>query len=291
MTKAELAKIPTDYKGTRMSEDGTHRLRYAMVGRGKPGHGHDYGIVFLTDSKAHDRPGDEARRAAAEAEEQAAAERESALDARARRQIAASADRAAARAATAEQDAPFEQLRGALKAGVKVVSAPQLFPTPADLARQLAAAAGPMDPSHRVLEPSAGTGALWRELWGRRTAVEINHALAERLRGMCTQRDWVIEGDFLEKTCADLGGPFDRIVMNPPFAGRADAKHIRHAVTMLAPGGRLVAVCAAGRREELAPLGRWVDLPEGSFSEQGTNVRVAMLVVDAPARAAEARAS
>jgi len=56
MTKAELAKIPSDYKGTRMSECGTHRLRYALVGRGKPGYGGDYGIVYLSDSKQHPRP-------------------------------------------------------------------------------------------------------------------------------------------------------------------------------------------------------------------------------------------
>lgn len=255
------------------------------VGRGQAGYGADYGIVFLTDSKVHDRPGEDARRAAAEAEDQAAAEREAALDQEALRRIEATSNRAAARAATAAQDAPFEQIKTSLRAGILAVSAPQLFPTPAPLAAKLARAAGPMDPSHRVLEPSAGTGAIWRELWGCRTAVEINHALAERLRGMCTQRDFVIEADFLEKTADDLGGPFDRIVMNPPFVRGSDVEHIRHALTMLAPEGRLVALCAGGPRQKaaLAPLGRWEDLPEGSFSEQGTNVRVAMLVVDAPA--------
>jgi len=50
MTKAELAQIPSDYKGTRMSECGTHRLRLCVQ------KGHRYAIVFLTDSKQHPRP-------------------------------------------------------------------------------------------------------------------------------------------------------------------------------------------------------------------------------------------
>jgi hypothetical protein len=48
MTKAEFAKIPADYKSTRVI-DGTHRYRVAMRSGGLFG-------VFLTDSKAHDRP-------------------------------------------------------------------------------------------------------------------------------------------------------------------------------------------------------------------------------------------
>lgn len=47
MTKAEYSKIYRDYKGTNLSEDGTHRIRIAVV-RG------DYTAVFLTDTKAHE---------------------------------------------------------------------------------------------------------------------------------------------------------------------------------------------------------------------------------------------
>lgn len=76
--------------------------------------------------------------------------------------------------------------------------------------------------------------------------------------------------------------------MNPPFANGDDIKHIQHALTMLRPGGRLVSVCAAGPRqvEQLRPLaedhgGQWIDLPEGSFGEQGTNVRTALVLIPA----------
>lgn len=50
MTKADYAKICADYKGTRISADGTHRVRTAMRA------GHRLVAVFLTDSKAHPLP-------------------------------------------------------------------------------------------------------------------------------------------------------------------------------------------------------------------------------------------
>jgi hypothetical protein len=78
-------------------------------------------------------------------------------------------------------------------------------------------------------------------------------------------------------------GTFDRIVMNPPFANATDIRHIEHARGKLAPGGRLVAICAAGprQREQLAPIAAdWIELPAGSFKEQGTNVNAAIVVIE-----------
>jgi uncharacterized protein YcaQ len=76
--------------------------------------------------------------------------------------------------------------------------------------------------------------------------------------------------------------------MNPPFENGADIKHIQHAMHMLKPGGRLVAICANGPRQQaiLKPLaensgGWWEDLPAGTFAEQGTNVNTALLVIEA----------
>ena len=75
--------------------------------------------------------------------------------------------------------------------------------------------------------------------------------------------------------------------MNPPFENGADIKHIKHAVTFLKPAGRLVALCANGPRQEkeLKPLaedsgGFFESLPQGSFKQSGTNVNVAILVIE-----------
>ena len=278
MTKAELAKVPSDYKGTRMSDCGTHRLRLCVQ------KGHVYVIVFLTDSKQHARPG------AADVE-QAAAEAEAAHNIAVRQALSDAQKRAAARetaapavAAKAKAAAPFEAIAESLKTGVQVVTAPQLFPTPAALAERMAREAD-IGPTTEVLEPSAGTGAIWRELSGKRTAVEVNSRLADGLRGMCTQRDSVICSDFL--ACApERLGMFDRIVMNPPFTHGADIAHIKHALTFLRPGGRLVAICANGPRQRAALMpivekygGAWEDLPADTFKESGTAVRVALICV------------
>lgn len=190
--------------------------------------------------------------------------------------------------------APFEALARQLKTGVKVVSAPQLLPTPAALAERMVKAAG-IRSGDTVLEPSAGTGALLRALGsvddvtplGKVVAVEINAELARTIEGT-VWADKVVCADFAALGADELGG-FDRIVMNPPFSNGADVAHIMHAMTMLNPGGRLVALCADGprQREQLKPGieemgGTWETLPAGSFKESGTGVLVAMIVVDAP---------
>jgi hypothetical protein len=78
-------------------------------------------------------------------------------------------------------------------------------------------------------------------------------------------------------------GQFDRIIMNPHFERGADFEHIRHPYAKLAPGGRQAAIRANGprQREELEEIcTQWIDLPPGTFKEQGTNVDTAMVVID-----------
>jgi len=81
---------------------------------------------------------------------------------------------------------------------------------------------------------------------------------------------------------ASMMGRFDVVVMNPPFDGCADIKHIQHARKMLKPGGRLVAICANGPRQRAALMDEaehWEDLPAGTFKAAGTGVNTALLVI------------
>ena len=179
----------------------------------------------------------------------------------------------------------FEAMQASLKAGVKVQTVNQLFPTPKELAQEVADLAD-IQPGESVLEPSAGTGMLLGAIGGRMfghnpergqvTAVEINKDLADRLqsefpltRVMCC--------DFLS---APLGS-FDKVIMNPPFENGADIKHIRRALEVLMPGGRLVAICANGPRQQaqLRPMAvKWKALPPDTFA--GTGVNAALLVIE-----------
>lgn len=183
---------------------------------------------------------------------------------------------------TADSKAAMEAMRAQLRAGVQVIVAPQLFPTPPDVAEHMAELAE-IEDGMTVLEPNAGTGVLLdavRQAAPNASvkAVEVNARLVEHLRERGAD---VQAADFL--ACGDELGRFDRIVMNPPFANAADIAHILHARSMLKPGGRLVALCANGPRQadRLRPLATsWEDLPQGTFKHAGTNVNTALLVIE-----------
>jgi hypothetical protein len=50
----------------------------------------------------------------------------------------------------------------------------------------------------------------------------------------------VIQADFM--TLPALSITPDKVLMNPPFSGNQDIQHVCHAINMLRPGGRLVAI-------------------------------------------------
>lgn len=253
MTAAEYARISNDYKATRVV-DNSHRVRTCM-------RQHSIYAVFLTDSKVHERP---------PAVEPVLPEP---------RPMRAYVPRE-----KTEAEIQIEALREGVKAGVQVVTAPQLFPTPADVARQVVALAD-IEPGMCVLEPSAGTGSLCRAIVEsvdtEVRAIEINPALCSNLRReFPSYRVHVEQADFL--TVSDFQGQYPRVVMNPPFANGSDIKHIQHARKFLAPGGRLVAICANGPRQADAfkdEALEWIDLPSGTFDH--TDVRAAIIVLEA----------
>ena len=268
MTKAEWDRKPRDYRATRVAKatetQGAYRYRSAFV----PGGSFRTAQVYITDAKRVDPP------APAGAAPELPAPN-----------LPDPAPRPAAPKPKPPEAAAYEAMRQQLKTGVKVVSAPQLFPTPAAVASQMAEVAR-LETGHRILEPSAGTGNLLRAIADSGAdctivAVELNVSLAEQLRGLSLAGE-VLQADFLE--CSDLG-TFDRILMNPPFADGQDIEHILHARKMLRPGGRLVAICANGPRQNkaLRPLvvacgGTWEELPEGTFA--GTGVRAVLLSLE-----------
>jgi len=182
---------------------------------------------------------------------------------------------AAAPDASPRQAAKAMRERRAALPVVQPVHAPQLFPTPAPLARRMVELAS-LAPGQLVLEPSAGTGALLQAIHAaqpqaRVLAVEVNPTLARHLQA---QGHAVHVGDFLEYGASNAGC-FDRIVMNPPFGKAADIKHIEHALQLLRPGGRVVALCANGPRQQSALRAiadHWEVLPTDTFRDAGTEV-------------------
>lgn len=174
----------------------------------------------------------------------------------------------------------FDKL--ANKEPVKVISSFNLFQTPREVARDLAIELGGVT-GKRILEPSAGLGRLLEAVWGQGTpdetvAVESSADCCEHLFGYRNLR--LIQDDFLACDFDRLGGPFDAVVMNPPFKMGRDIKHITHAHSMLCPGGKLVALCFDGVRQNkiLRPMvDTWTLLPKDSFASEGTRASVVML--------------
>jgi protein-L-isoaspartate O-methyltransferase len=187
---------------------------------------------------------------------------------------------------TAEREERAEQARNRARGlkGIKVeaVAAPYLFETPRALAARMAELAD-IKPGMRILEPSAGTGriveALPRSCYV--DAIEISYALVSRLRAQFSGPYYnVMQADFLAFDI--LTGPkYSRVLMNPPFDHGLDIKHIDHALELLAPGGRLVAICADGPKQQKRFYEcSYETLPPGTFLQAGTMVSSALVIID-----------
>lgn len=95
-----------------------------------------------------------------------------------------------------------------------------------------------------------------------------------------------------------VGSGYDRILMNPPFSDGRDITHVRHAYSLLKPGGRLVAIMGEGAftasRKQAEEFRAWLDavggteekLPEGTFLDPSlpvnTGANARMVVIEKP---------
>ena len=182
------------------------------------------------------------------------------------------------------------------------------FPTPAPVAREVVSLLSWWPHGTRVLEPSAGSGALVQaalEKWpgANVMAVEADPLNVAALAARSWARpDWsapdyeiepeIIAGDFMEIEPAEVAG---LVLMNPPFAVKGDSMawetHLRRAWRWLVPGGRLACIApgnvwqgrgtkrAKAAREWLREIGAKVyDLDPKSFAESGTGVATCVII-------------
>lgn len=175
----------------------------------------------------------------------------------------------------------------------------QAYYTPKDVAKQVIALAE-LEVKLKVLEPSAGMGALVKSMLDLKlkldiTCIDIDPRAVERLRELYSGEVDIWEDDFLKIKLDQMVPPFyDRIVMNPPFTTKQDAKHILHAWKFLKPSGILVSIVSLAHRfrseGEYQKLGKLIIdyrvdsrlLPAGSFRESGTNIPIEIIVLKKP---------
>lgn len=145
----------------------------------------------------------------------------------------------------------------------------------------------------RALEPSAGRGAIAVEM--ARILGFDNVTVVELLQGNARK---LVEAGFSAVNRVDFLSiepvpTYDRIVMNPPFSGLADIKHVMHAARFLKPTGRMVAITSpswtfnsARRAEEFRDFvaecdGAVDEIEAGAFKAAGTNIATRMVTFDA----------
>ncbi|QCO00486.1 SAM-dependent methyltransferase (plasmid) [Azospirillum argentinense] len=164
----------------------------------------------------------------------------------------------------------------------------QFFQTPEDLGERMAELAG-IRAGDLALEPEAGHGRLVKPMLARGAevvAVEIdpvNANVLSRIGGIEVHQD-----DFLEWAKRERRR-FDKVVMNPPFTGNQDIRHVMAAFGLLREGGRLVAIMSEhgfiGQERECRDFRNWLSdnsaeveqLPAGTFAKSGTGVSVRLI--------------
>ena len=167
-------------------------------------------------------------------------------------------------------------------------------PTPAPLADVLVAWVAPQ-PFGRYLEPEAGTGRIALAIRrAQPSAVVTCYELLDPHRAELARLGFEVAGsDFLARlTPRTDAEAFDGVCQNPPFEKGADIQHVRHAARFLREGAKLAAIVSAGAmfrgdkasvdfRAFVAAHGTIEALPDGSFAEEGTGVRTAIVRITA----------
>lgn len=145
----------------------------------------------------------------------------------------------------------------------------------------------------RVLEPSAGQGAIAKEIRSRFPTAKIDTVEFLDINQEVLKEEGFEPfcGSFLDFN-TDYKIKYDLIMMNPPFSVEGDklafATHIEHAYKMLAEYGELVAIAPTGwihasDKRSIAFkewVGRGADyeiIEKGAFKESGTMVETCII--------------
>jgi predicted RNA methylase len=199
-----------------------------------------------------------------------------------------------------EQDVA-ERLEGVINTGafVDLKKHFNFFETPEPFAAVLVEKLN-LKPGDRLLEPSAGRGALIRNALYAQPDLQIFYCEADPSNQAHLKtvfpRAVFLGADFLDRGLDFRAYVFDAILMNPPFSGQQDIDHVERAMWLMncmksAPIP-LVSVMSAGTqfrsnakavnfRETVRAIGgRFSENPEGTFAASGTNVRTVTLEVE-----------
>ncbi|HXS55773.1 MAG TPA: PRTRC system protein E [Hanamia sp.] len=172
----------------------------------------------------------------------------------------------------------------------------QFFATPTELAKRMVDVLPGTNGIIKVLEPSAGDGALIKAFLNNYShpeqtvdcyeAMDLNRVKLNKL-----DRVKIRGNDFLE--CTNKENYYDIIIANPPFTKHQDIDHIMKMYEVCKPGGTIVTLASPswriGSNKKQVAFNDWVmehadveEIPEGTFKESGTNIRTVLLKIVKP---------
>lgn len=167
----------------------------------------------------------------------------------------------------------------------------QFFATPPEVADWLVMLAGGVHDDEKVLEPSAGTGAIIDAIHRSCPDVIVDcYELMPENKEILSKKDNIrILGDDFTK--CDIA-QYDKIIANPPFSKNQDIRHVRRMYECLNPGGVLAAITGPhwefGSESECNDFRQWLEdnggkkfeIEEGTFKESGTGTKTIAIVIN-----------
>lgn len=164
----------------------------------------------------------------------------------------------------------------------------QFFETPEELAIRLVEYCN-LQPNDSVLEPSAGRGALMRQINSKGIVPDCYELMdLNRLALSNSDLKYNLMGeDFLLHT----GKKYDKIIANPPFTKNQDIAHFRKMYDCLNSGGTIACVLSTswihGSFKIQEDFKNWlnekthfvVKNAKGAFKESGTMVETCVIVL------------
>jgi hypothetical protein len=170
----------------------------------------------------------------------------------------------------------------------------QFFATPKELVDELVFQAQ-IEPFHRILEPSAGQGAIINgcsELFPGIKQIDccelmdVNRIFLNKIDAAL-----IIADDFLTLPEA-FNNKYDRIIANPPFSKNQDIDHIYKMFDCLKESGRIVTVASShwvnSTNKKEMEFKQWLKLKNadyyeiepGRFKESGTMVGAIVIILN-----------
>lgn len=174
----------------------------------------------------------------------------------------------------------------------------QFFATPKDLASEMARHLDVGNVHQRILEPSAGQGALMQAVWGTYPFVrqidycelmDVNRIVLDKMHGgHCIAEDFLALGP-------EYNNYYDRVIANPPFSKNQDIDHIRKMWDVTKPGGIIVTISSKswhhGSQKKQKEFESWLydeveasvnSVDAGAFEESGTKVATFLIIINKP---------